>query len=715
MRRPVAVLFVLIAILSLGAASWWLRGRGAAAREGGDIVSGRPKEAVDVILVTIDTWRADALGVSGNPGASTPLLDRLATTGRLYVNAHAHNVLTLPSHTNILTGRYPYQHGVRDNSGFTVPEGVPTLATLLKQAGYATGAFVGAYPLDARFGLNRGFDVYDDHYPRGSNPSEFVMAERRGDQVIAPALAWWRSQAAAEPGKKKPRFLWVHLYDPHASYDPPEPFKSRFAAKPYLGEVAAADSFLAPLLEPMVEGKETPALVIITGDHGEALGDHGELTHGLFAYESTLHVPLIVWGAGVHPGRDARWARHVDIVPTVLERLGLDRPEGPQELPGRSLLEPPPQEPQDSYFESLSTNLNRGWAPLRGVIRDGRKWIELPIPELYNLPVDPKEEKNLAGISGGDRRTVAALRKALPEEAVWPPRKGTVSAEEEQRLRSLGYSVGSGSAKTVYTPDDDPKRLIGIDRKLHQVIDLYSRGRYAESAALSREVIAERPEMAEAYEHVALSLQMLERQDEAVSVLRSGLGKVVADESLRRHLAQALSESGRAAEAVDVLRPFEQTGEAETLAVLGIALSDAGRNEEGERVLRRLTAQDESDPKAHENLGIVLLRMGRAPEARDELRRALALNESLPIAWNTLGVAIFDLEGPDAALSAWRKAYELDPRQYDALYNTGLVAAKLGRLDEARQALAQFARTAPPQRFSADIQKAQAILREIGG
>jgi arylsulfatase A-like enzyme len=707
MRRPLAAVLGLAVLLVLGAAVWRLReggpGIGTGGGAAGDPAGRRPSEAVDVVLVTIDTLRADALGISGNPDASTPLLDRLATAGRLYVNAHSHNVLTLPSHVNILSGRYPYQHGVRDNSGFTVPEGVPTLATLLKQAGYATGAFVGAYPLDARFGLNRGFDVYDDHYPRGSNPSEFVMAERRGDQVVAPALAWWRSQTG------RPRFLWVHLYDPHASYDPPEPFKSRFAAKPYLGEVAAADSFLAPLLEPMLDGKETPALVIVTGDHGEALGDHGELTHGLFAYESTLHVPLIVWGAGVHPGRDERWARHVDIVPTVLERLGLDRPEG---IPGRSLLEPPPQEPEDSYFESLSTNLNRGWAPLRGVIRDGRKWIELPIPELYNLPVDPKEEKNLAS---DDRRTVAALRKALPEEAVWPPRKGAVSAEEEQRLRSLGYSTSTAAAKKVYTPDDDPKRLIAVDRKLHQVIDLYSRGRYAEAAALSREVIAERPDMAEAYEHVALSLQMLERQEEAVSVLRSGLGKVVADESLRRHLAQALSESGRAPEAVDVLRPFEETGEPETLAVLGIALSDAGRNEEGERVLRRLISQDESDPKAHENLGIVLLRMGRAPEARDELRRALALNESLPIAWNTLGVAIFDLEGPDAALSAWRKAYELDPRQYNALFNTGLVAAKLGRLDEARQALGQFARTAPPQRFGADIQKAQAILREIGG
>ena len=201
-------------------------------------------------------------------------------------------------------------------------------------------------------------------------------------------------------------------------------------------------------------------------------------------------------------------------------------------------------------------------------------------------------------------------------------------------------------------------------------------------------------------------------------MLRSGLGKVVADELLRRQLGQALAETGRGAEAVEVLQPFAETGDAATLAALGIALSDAGRHAEGEQVLRKLLARDDSDPKAHENLGIVLLRMTRAAEARDHLKRAIALNDRLPIAWNTLGVALYQLEGPqgaEAALGAWRKAYELDPQQYDALYNTGLVAASLGRRDEARAALSQFARTAPPQRFEADIRKAQALLQEIGG
>ncbi len=709
MRRPAALALSLLIPALLGAAACGRLPGGGTGEGAGAVASARPDEAVDVVLVTIDTLRADALGFAGKQNAETPNLDRLAAAGRVYVNAHAHNVVTLPSHVNILSGLYPYQHGVRDNSGFTVPETVPTLATILRNAGYATGAFVGAYPLDSRFGLDRGFDVYDDNFKRGSNLAEFVIAERRGDEVIAPALAWWRAQAG------RPRFLWVHLYDPHAGYEPPEPFRTRFADRLYQGEVAAVDSFLGPLLEPALAGTEKPALVIITADHGEALGDHGELTHGLFAYEATLRVPLVVWGPGVQPGRDERWARHVDIVPTVLERLGIEPPAAPAPntaLPGRSLLAAPSSEPQDSYFEALSTNLNRGWAPLRGMLRDGRKWIDLPVPELYDLPTDPAEAKNLVD---SERRSVAALRGALPEEAVWPPAKGKVSAEEVSRLRSLGYSVGEGGARKSYTAADDPKNLLGVDRKLHEAIDLYSRGSFAEAARVAREVIAERPEIAEGYEHAALALRQLERHEEAIEVLRGGLGKAVAQESLRRQLGQTLSEAGRAAEAVELLQPFAAEGDPSTLAALGIALSDAGRNGDAEGVLRRLLEQDDSNPKAHENLGIVLLRQGRAPEAREHLQRALALNDRLPVSWNTLGVALYQMGDPNAAIDAWGRAYRIDPRQYDALFNTGLVAASLGRRQEARAALLQFARTAPPQRFAADIRKAEGILREIGG
>src|SRR6185503_19997766 len=231
------------------------------------------------------------------------------SAGRVFPRAHAHNVVTLPSHANILTGRYPFANGIRDNGGFHLPASVPTLGTLLHQSGCATGAFVAGFPLDAGYGMNQGFDVYDDRFPRGAQPDAFFMPQRRGDQVVAPALQWWRANEA------KKRFLWVHLYDPHSPYQPAEPFKSRFPRNPYLGEVAASDAYLAPLLDPLLNGNGKPTLVVVTADHGESLGEHGEKTHGLFAYEATLHVPLVVWGPGIAPGRDERSARHVDIVP----------------------------------------------------------------------------------------------------------------------------------------------------------------------------------------------------------------------------------------------------------------------------------------------------------------------------------------------------------------------------------------------------------------
>jgi arylsulfatase A-like enzyme/Flp pilus assembly protein TadD len=702
-RLTLAVSLLALAALGAGALLWRQRPGSVAGGAGAPLAAALPADARDVLLITIDTLRGDALGFAGNRDVATPTLDRLAAAGRFYPNAHAHNVLTLPSHVNILSGRYPYEHGVRDNSGFQVPAELPTLATVLAAAGWQTAAVVGAYPLDSSFGLDRGFAVYDDEYPRGSSPASFVIAERRGDVVVAQALEWWRRHAGGK------RLLWVHLYDPHAGYEPPEPWRSRYAARPYLGEVAAVDEFLAPLLDPVLAGRERPAIVVVTGDHGEALGDHGELTHGLFAYESTLRVPLLVWTPGIVPGRDERWARHVDVLPTILERLGV---ETPAKLPGRSLLQAPPATPDDSYFESLSTNLNRGWAPLRGMLRGGHKWIDLPLPELYDLARDPAEERNLFA---EQRRLAAELRRALPEEAVWPPRKGEVSGEQAAALRSLGYAVGGAPAKSTYTAEDDPKRLTGVDRQLHVAIDHYMRGRFEEAARAAQQVVAERPEIAEAYEHAALALRQLERPAEAIALLEQGLTKVVAQESLRRRLAQALAENGRAGEAVTLLEPYAAGGNAETLVVLASALSDAGRHGEAAAHLERVLAKDGGDPKAHETLGIVLLRMERDAAAREQLQRALQLNPQLPIAWNTLGVALYRLDGAEPALAAWRRAIELDATQYDALYNLGLVAAQVGRREEARGALARFADTAPPQRFAGDIAKARQLLRELGG
>jgi len=717
-RRSMVLATAGLAVLGVAAGAAWRyldAGRAGGKPAGGrsSLAPGAPgyragiAAGADVLLITIDTLRADSVGFSGNRDVGTPVLDRLAGQGRVYTFAHAHNVVTLPSHTNILTGLYPYAHGVRENTGFSLSGRVPTLATMLGRAGYQTAAFVGAFPLDRRFGLNQGFGVYDDSYPLGSHPDRFEMVQRRGDQVVAPANAWWRAHAGAK------RFLWVHLYDPHAPYQPPPPFADRYKGRPYLGEVAATDSYLAPLLEPFLAGKERPAIVVMTADHGEALGDHGELTHGLFTYESTLKVPLVLWGLGVAPGRDDRSARHVDLVPTVLGLLGLAVPAS---LPGRSLLLPEPSgdaKGSASYFESLSTNLNRGWAPLRGVLAGRDKWISLPLPELYDLASDPKEEKNLFP---AEKSRSAQLAGLLAPESVWPPRRQEeASAEEVARLKSLGYMAGTAVAKSTYTAEDDPKRLLEIDHQLQALVESYTRGDFETSIRLARQVIAVRPTMSEAYENLALSLRQLERPAEAITALEAALRRGVDRESLRRQLALALSENGRGADAVEVLRPVAGSTDPATQNALGIAYADAGKLPEARAMLEKALKTAPNDPKTLENLGVIKLRQGRPEEARKDLEQALAKNDQLPISWNTLGVVRYQKGDAAGALAAWQRSVALDPRQFDALFNLGLVAAQAGRRAEAIEALRRFVATAPPERFGPDLEKARRWLAQAGG
>ncbi len=661
----------------------------------------------DLLLITIDTLRADVCGFAGGPEGVTPVLDRLAASGRVFDDVHAHNVVTLPSHANIFTGLYPFQHGVRDNSGFTVPEEIPTLATLLRQAGYATAAFVAAYPLDSRFGLDRGFDVYDDGYPRSSRQTELLLSERRGDEVVAAAGEWWRSAAGGR------RFMWVHLFDPHAPYVAPEPFASRFPDRPYLAEVAAADAFLEPLLAPFLDGKEPPALVVVTSDHGEALGEHGEPTHGLFAYEATLKVPLLVWGSGWEPGRDPRAAGHVDLLPTILAALDLAE-MAPAGLPGRSLLTAGEAD-RPLYFEALSATLNQGWAPLRGVLRDEKKLIELPLPELYDLETDPGEERNRFGDEGA---LVRRLMADFPSESVWPPVASLASADEQARLRSLGYLAGSALPKQDYGPEDDPKNLVELNRWIHQVVELYGARRLEEAAPLARRVVAERPSMAVG--HSLLAQILLEQRDvaAAIEVMEQARSLGAANAGLNRQLALSLAQVGRADEAITILRrkalPENGPGDPEDLTTLGIALSEAGRQSEARQVLERSRHLDPEDPKTLESLGMVALRQQRHAEAESFLRQALDVHPESPEAWNMLAVALFSGAGDGGgAIAAWQRSLEFDPEQWDVLYNLGTVAPGLGRRELARDALERFVAGAPGDRYGDDLIRARQMLRQL--
>jgi len=660
------------------------------------LASCRRHAAPDVILITIDTLRADALGFAGNARVRTPYLDSLAARGVVFTNAHAHNVVTLPSHANILTGLYPYQHGIRDNAGFTLDASHRTLGALMKGAGYSTAAFVSAFPLDSRFGLNAGFDLYDDKYREASNPLDFVVQERPAEETLRAARAWIDSAS----GKK---FVWIHLYDPHAPYDPPSPFREQYRDAPYLGEIAYVDEQLSRFLPPIL-AKNPNTVVVITGDHGEALGDHGELTHGLFAYESTLKVPLLIVDPEATPRRESRPARHIDIVPTLLRRAAAGF-SPPSPLPGRDLLAA--ASPVDSYFEALSASLNRGWAPLVGVIHDGRKYIDLPLPELYVLP---DETHNLAD---SDRRNLFALRKLLADAA--PNAQSAerkVDESQKAQLMSLGYISGSAGAKT-YGVADDPKNLVGVDNELHEVVARYQTGQLPKAIELLRAILKKNPRIKVAEEMLAFMLQQSENPQAAIEMLRRAVQSGAANEAMKVRLGLLLSSTGQGKEALQILQPFAATRDPDILNAYGIALADSGDLRGAAQTFDRVLSIDRTNATAYQNLGVVALRAGDANAARINLGKALALNDRMPAALNLMGVIEAKSGRPEQAIAWWRRAVTADPRLYDSLYNMAIVASRAGRNDVARDALRQFIDTAPPQRYADDLSTARALLAQL--
>src|SRR5262245_30688314 len=609
----------------------------------------RPIPNQNILLVTIDTLRADALGAYSG-AVSTPALDRLARDGVLFDFAHAHAVLTLPSHASILTGQYPFQHGLRDNSGYRLSSNAPTMATLLKRAGFATAAFVSAFPVHSRFGLNEGFDTYDDHFGEARAPSEFIMPERPAAAVVPLARQWiaarGRDSGLGIRDSTKPWFVWVHVFDPHAPYRPPPPFDTQYAARPYDGEVAATDAALAPLVDD-VRIADRPTLVVLTGDHGEALGDHGEETHGVFAYESTLRIPLILAELGgdakrrVEPTRgevSSVAARHVDILPTILEATGQPIPSG---LPGRTLLpraERRSTAPRPSYFEAMSSMLNRGWAPLSGIVAGHDKYVDAPIPERYDLAADAAEVTNLAGKSPDrDRTLIAALRGF---GASLPGQRRTEDAEVLARLRALGYVSGSAAAKSSYTEADDPKRLIALDQAIHRGVALYLERRFADAITIYQDAIRQRPDMAIAYQHLAFVAWESGNVPGAISVLRQALRAGVTHASLTTQLGTYLAESGNASEAIQLLEPIAKTSAADVDAVnaLGIAYARAGRSDEARRAFLQMLSMDGESPMALENLGALDLERGDYGNAALHFERAVRLDPTSSQSHAGLGV-----------------------------------------------------------------------------
>jgi choline-sulfatase len=631
----------------------------------------------NVLLVTIDTLRADHVGAYGNRLGLTPTLDRLASEGLRFERTYSHVPLTLPSHTTIMTALYPFTNGVRDNGSFRFDGAHPTLAVTLKQAGYSTAAFVGAFVLDARFGLNAGFDRYDDRM-LGSG-SNLEVVQRTAEQVLEPAAEWILQPSSTDrqpsPGSRQPWFAWVHLYDPHEPYAPPEPFASRYAADPYAGEVAYADAALGVFFDRLrADGALTRTLVVVTSDHGESLREHGERTHGLFAYDATLRVPLLLWAPStIRPRLVSLPVRLVDIMPTVLDLVGVDPP---QPIDGRSLRPfvagDGTRDDPGSYFEALNANLTRNWAPLKGIVRNGLKLIDLPIPELYDLSSDPAETRNLYASQRDRARDLESRLDRMNAGARDQATPAPIDAEAEARLRSLGYVVGAVAKRArSYTAADDPKRLVHLDAALDDAAALWTRGDAERAIATLQAAIRERPNLTIAYDRLAFMLRATGRASDAVAVLEGAAKAGQSDRALLKSLGSMLRDAGDPVRSATVLEALvqEEPSDLQAVDALGQTYARMNRARDAERMFRRVLAASPSAGATWNNLGAAYLVEGQLDKAIDALTHAIALNPDLATAHNGLGVAYARRGDTARAAAEWQKALALHPGYPDARFN----------------------------------------------
>ena len=576
-----------------------------------------------------------------------------------------------------MTALYPARNGVRDNGVFRLEASMPTLATTLRNAGYRTGAFVGAVVLDARYGLGRGFDVYDDRM--FGDGRDLAVVQRDAEQVLAPAAAWITGAPTREP--VQPWFAWVHLYDPHEPYAPPEPYRARYAAQPYDGEIAYADAALGSFLATL-RGHDTldHTLVVIASDHGESLGEHGERTHGLFAYDATLRVPLIMWAPPrIAAGVFGETMRLVDVAPTVLDLLGAAPMAGTD---GRSVRPfiggGRPFDRAASYFETLNANLTRGWAPLTGVVRDGMKLIDLPVPELYDLASDAGEQRN---VYASQRERARDLETRLDQivKGSAPLAPVAIDADAEARLRSLGYVVGPPAKPSrSYTAADDPKTLVHLDAALDAAAALWARGDAGPAIETLRGVIRERPDLTIAYDRLAVMLRASGRLEEGIALLDAAARNGHADRVQLRTLGSMLRDAGELARSAAILDGLVRADAADLEAAdaLGQTYTRMGRGRLAEALFRRVLAASPNAAESWNNLGVLFLSEGRDLEAIDALTKAVGINPALAGAHNGLGVAWARRGRTELAAGEWQKVLALRPGDRDAQFNLERLGTK---------------------------------------
>jgi arylsulfatase A-like enzyme/Flp pilus assembly protein TadD len=609
------------------------------------------------------------------------------------LHSTVHVPLTRPSHVSIFTGLYPAEHGIRDNVSPSLSAEIPTLAGVLKGAGFQTAAFVSSIVVSSQSGLGRGFDTYSDHFDVGGDDARFLNSlQKRGDLTMGEAVKWLESPAEGR------RFAWIHLYDPHDPYEPPEPYASRYAGRPYDGEVAWSDELVGRLdttLERL--GLRGETLLVVTSDHGEGLGEHGESVHGFFVYESTLRVPLLLRGPGITPGgRLAVTARSVDLFPTLLDLLGVPAPTSVR-FSGRSLAStlrggPAPAE-EPAYAESLLPLLHYGWSDLRAV-RDGRwKYIQAPRPELYDLQSDPGELRDLAS---AEPARVEALRtglaRRLEAERAAAPATGAagVPADLLEKLGALGY-LGAGAprsapAKAAADPKDKIDEYKVLNRLVREGLVALRRKDYTASIQRFRALLARGVESFEVHYYLGRALSARGKPREAIPHFEAALVRLPGFSAAYLELAQSRIAIGDAPGAIEVLRRGQAAAPRDPrLHELEAQVWKRGqRHAQAVAAYRAAIALAPKDALLRVQLGEALRDAGALDDAARSLREAVDLDPAPASYWNALGIVLGAAGRLAEAEGAFREALGRDAANAEYAYNAGLALERQGRAAEAR-------------------------------
>ena len=651
----------------------------------GRLPAGVKAAHLNLLLVTLDTTRADRLHAYGYEGIETPNLDRLAREGVLFEEAVAPAPLTLPAHSSIFTGKFPPAHGVRDNGGFFLDERETTLAERLQATGFATGGFVGAYVLDHKWGIAQGFQTYFDDFDLSKYQSlSLGSVDRPGNEVADKALAW------LDTVRSKRFFGWVHFYDAHSPYSPPEPFKSRYDAHPYLGEIAFVDSQVGRLLAYLdAHDLARNTVVVVMGDHGESLGEHGEATHGFFVYQSTMHVPLLIRAPfdTMAGRRVADVVRSVDILPTAMELLSIRSSE---HFEGTSLVPLMTGAKQElglaAYSEAIYPRFHFGWSDLRALTAGRYKFVAAPRPELYDLQQDPTESRNIypERQALGDRmnQELVALEARMSASASAPKSAVEVDPEARERLAALGYV---GTFVTSVAPDRtglaDPKDKIQLFNLMTQARETARHETDSDEGlnALKR-VLAQDPNVIDAWFMLGNEYYRRHQFEQAIEQFSRALELKPDYDLVVINMANAYRALGRDQEAMVGYRRFMELDpkNAQIRYETAQILIDNGKLDEAQAELTHALAIEPKLAAARNALGVLALKRGDLPGAEREIRAAIAEKADVRLAHYNLALLAEQQGDLPRAIAEYRKEIELHANSYKASFNLGRLEERVG-------------------------------------